>query len=98
MITRIDGVLINPGHHDDPQAFRVQAFDRVRGRFLDRIGDADQPGQGAVDQAVHDRAAVAAVGIRSLVGFSGIDSEPSTKPGGRPPLPARQSGPGRPCR
>ena len=46
------------GQHDDPQSVLVEQANGFRGRVLDRVGDADQPGKAAVDFHQHHRLAL----------------------------------------
>ena len=48
------------GQHDDPDPGGVQERDRLGRRSLDRIGDADQAGRGAIDGDEHDGLAIGA--------------------------------------
>ena len=57
---RLGGRAAVAGQHDDLQAFRCSARDRLRRRRLDRVGDADEPGRLAVDGDEHHRLALGA--------------------------------------
>ena len=49
-----------PGQHNDPQPVRVEQANGFRGRVLDPVGDADQPGEPAVERQQHHRLPFAA--------------------------------------
>ena len=83
------------GQHHDPQALFVQLADRLGGRRLDRIGDAEQPGEPAVDRDEHHRLPfLAQLFRRSSKGADGDARAPPAAPGCR----ARRARPSDPCR
>ena len=92
------------GQHDDAQSFVVQQPDRLRRRLLDRIGDADQPRQLAVDGQKHTvwpsprsasmRPATAGqvdALVRQQSGVAQRDPRPSTSPATPLPVSDRKS-------
>ena len=69
------GRAVVAGEHDHPEALRVQRLNRLGGRRLDRIGDADQPGGLTVDGHEHHRLAFAAERLGAFAAArAGVDA------------------------
>ena len=70
----LGGRPVVAGEHDDPQALLVKRFIAAGGRFLDRVGDAEQARRPAVDGDEHHRLALAAELLGPSLELAGIDA------------------------
>jgi hypothetical protein len=69
------GGAVVAGQHHDAQPSRASCDDRLRRGLLDRIGDAEQAGDAAVERDEHHRLALGAQRFGALGEGTGIDAE-----------------------
>ncbi len=72
---RLGGAFVVARGHDDPQAEVVQLFERGWGGVLDRVRDADQAGDPAVEHYEHDRLALVAARVGRGVERSAVKAK-----------------------